>query len=157
MNERRTNAAKFLSEYKIIADKKQIIEEQMFEIGALLRELIRSDGQNGENVDKRVASYRKLLESKFTSLNAMRGALRIRQSAIKSVLNSLPEKEREVLTRFYIEGDNKNVSDDLSYKLGFEKSHIYRLRDKALDRVSEYLDNDFSKYFWEQAAEDNTE
>jgi len=77
-------------------------------------------------------------ETKIVNAISEQERLRIQlQSVAKHVnrveraLNSLTENERLVLDRFYINGQ-KDCIARLQNDLGYEKAHIYRVKDKAL-------------------------
>lgn len=160
MNEARKRAAEFISEYKTITERKRIIEEQMFAIASLLRELNRENSSTG-NTSEHAIEYEEHLRSTLSSLNVRRGALRLRLNMINSILDGLKPDEREILNCFYVDGDSRRASDRLIEKLGFEKSHIYRLKDKALDKVAlliqAFEEEHLYDKFCEQTAEDCTE
>ncbi len=62
-------------------------------------------------------------------------AVRFEIYHIEEVLNNLEEEERTVLTSFYISRCS-NYIDKLVNSLHLEKSSIYRLKDKALERYT---------------------
>ena len=50
---------------------------------------------------------------------------------IEKGLAALTEEERDVLDCFYINSQNRSI-ESLKQKLGYEKSQIYRIKDRAL-------------------------
>ena len=139
MNLRRKNAADFISEYKKISYEKEIISEQMYCIADLYRELLRSvrADEDGDTF----LEYKNNLERNLSELNARRGATFLRMKLIDSFIDRLSEAERLIVRRYYIDGDNKGAADDLMDILPYEKTHIYRLRDKALDKIADMMDS----------------
>lgn len=155
MNEKRKQAAELLSQYKIIIEKKRIIEEQMYDMSSMLREATRTRVSDDKVTESKNNGYLDLLENNFVSLNASRGALKIRQKMIEGILDSLPPIERQIIRRYYIDGDYRRANDDLIEITGFEKSHIYRLRDRALDRIASLID-DFEQSYLPGKSWQNT-
>ena len=68
---------------------------------------------------------------------------RIRQTelwlkAMDSALNALSQNERLVLLRFFVR-PQKGAAEQLSQELGMERTAVYRLRDKTLERFTTAL------------------
>ncbi len=56
---------------------------------------------------------------------------------IDSALAELPEQERTALKIFFLDSKPQNCANALGETLGFERSHIYRIREKALCHLTE--------------------
>ncbi len=139
MNDRRKRAADFITEYKKLKYEKEIVSDQMYGTADLYRELMRY-----EKTDKEQGTfdeYKTHLERMLNKLHARRGAIQLRMKLIESIIGRLPDVERLILRRYYLDGDSKGAADDLMEDLNFEKTHIYRLRDKALDNVADMMDS----------------
>lgn len=143
MTQKRKAASDFLKEYRIIKSQKKIIDEQMFSISELYRELINSSSftqgtQKGS--EKHFNSYKKSLEEKMDELILRRNTLMLRQRTIESVVRNLNKTEATVIRGFFMDGDGKRAADILMEDLEYEKSQIYRIKDRALDSISEMID-----------------
>lgn len=57
-------------------------------------------------------------------------------AGIESAISELTEQERTALKIFFLDDSAKNRVDTLSEILGYERSHIYRIREKALNRLA---------------------
>lgn len=140
MKENIKTAAEFLSQYNMIKKSREIIDEQMFNIAALLRELVREEQSSTENVLRRVEEYKAKLYDELAVLKMRRNALCLRQTLIENVVNSLNKQEAQIIRRFYFSDNTHRASDDLMESLGFEKTHIYRLKTRALSKISDIID-----------------
>ena len=143
MTQKRKAASDFLKEYRIIKNQKRIIDEQMFSVSELYRELINTSSfaySKGKGSDKHFNSYKKSLEEKMDELILRRNTLMLRQRTIESVVRNLNKTEAAVIRGFYIDGDGKRAADMLMVELEYEKSHIYRKKDRALDSISQMID-----------------
>lgn len=139
MNDTRKRAADFIAEYKKLEREKEIVTDQMYGTAELYRELMcyeKNDKEQGM-----FDEYKMRLERMLNKLNAQRGAIQLRMKLIESIIGRLSDVERLILRRYYIEGDSKGAADDLMEDLSYEKTHVYRLRDKALDKVAEMMDS----------------
>lgn len=58
--------------------------------------------------------------------------------ALERALQVLTEKERTILQRFYINRE-KNAAERLAGELGYERAHIYRMKDEALIKLTRAL------------------
>ena len=139
------NAVDFLSQYDILQRSCQIIDEQMFEIAPLLRELKREEeaqaDKQSENVSRRVNKYLDSLTEEYRELMIRKRIINYRMKMIENVVSSLPKNERKVLERFFLSPDKHYAAEDLMEELEFEKTHIYRLRTRALEMISEFIEN----------------
>lgn len=140
MKEKIKAATEFLSQYNKIQKSRQIIDEQMFKIAALLRELIREEQGASENALRRAEEYKSKLYDELADLKMRRNALCLRQTLIENVVNSLNKQEAQIIKRFYFSENTHRASDDLMESLGFEKTHIYRLKSRALSKISDIID-----------------
>jgi hypothetical protein len=137
-----TNAMDFLKEYGTLQRSCQIIDEQMFEIASLLREIKRDEnGNEPENVTGRINKYVAKLTDDYKHLSLRKRLLTYRINLIESVVESLPKNERTVIDRFFLSPDKHYAADDLMEELEFEKTHIYRLRTRALEMIEEIIEN----------------
>lgn len=146
MNERRKKAMEFLSEYQTIIKQKKIIDEQMFSIAELYRGLAReessfsNEGICSNEEHSLYEAYKNKLEQNLRECKARHGALFLRQRLIMSIVDHLSDAEKIIVRRFFLSGDSRRASDELMESLSFEKTHIYRLKDKALDKVADLMD-----------------
>ncbi len=113
----------------------------MFEIEKMLGTLRIS---NPSSVPKHGggSKYEDYLVSQISKKEELRIRLVIvtsRQAMIKRSLEILSGNELAVIERFYIIGERKGAAEDLMEQLDFEKSHIYRIKDSALDKIYNYL------------------
>lgn len=137
-----TNAMDFLKEYGTLQRSCQIIDEQMFEIASLLREIKRDEnGNEPENVTGRINKYVSKLTDDYKHLSLRKRLLTYRINLIESVVKSLPKNERMVIDRFFLSPDKHYAAEDLMEELEFEKTHIYRLRTRALEMIEEIIEN----------------
>ena len=60
---------------------------------------------------------------------------------IENVVSALPKNERKVIERFFLSPDKHYAAEDLMEELEFEKTHIYRLRTRALEMISRIIEN----------------
>ncbi|MBQ7779603.1 MAG: hypothetical protein IJ404_03825 [Clostridia bacterium] len=139
------NAVDFLKQYDTLQKSCKIIDEQMFEIMPLLRELKReenaeSDMQN-ENVSRRFNKYLDGLTDEYRELSMRKRLLNYRIKMIENVVFALPKNERKVIERFFLSTDKHYAAEDLMEELEFEKTHIYRIRTRALEMISEIIEN----------------
>lgn len=146
MNNRRKSAVTFLSEYKKLKKEKEIVSDQIYCTAELYRELMRNDGAVAEH--KSVSEYKVALERRINELNARRGAIQLRMKLIDSIINRLSDVERFIIRRYYIDGDCKGAADDIMEMLSYEKTHVYRLRDKALDTIADMMNSFQEDYLY---------
>ena len=139
------NAVDFLSQYDILQRSCQIIDEQMFEIAPLLRELKREEDaqvdRQSENVSRRVNKYLDSLSEEYRELMIRKRLINYRMKMIKNVVSSLPKNERKVIERFFLSPEKHYAAEDLMEELEFEKTQIYRIRTRALNKISEIIEN----------------
>lgn len=140
MKEKIKAATEFLSQYNTIQKSREIIDEQMFKIASLLRELVREEQGASENALSRFDAYKSKLYDDLAELKMRRNALCLRQVLIENVVNSLNKQEAQIIKRFYFSENTHRASDDLMESLGFEKTHIYRLKNRALSKISDIID-----------------
>ncbi|MBE6583081.1 MAG: hypothetical protein E7648_07450 [Ruminococcaceae bacterium] len=139
------NAVDFLKQYDTLQKSCQIIDEQMFEIMSLLRELKReenasTDTQN-ENVSRRFNKYLDGLTNECRVLSMRKRLLNYRIKMIENVVRSLPKNEQKVIERFFLSPDKHYAAEDLMEELEFEKTHIYRIRTRSLEMISKIIEN----------------
>lgn len=139
------NAVDFLSQYDILQRSCQIIDEQMFAIAPLLRELKREEeaqaDKQSENVSRRVNKYLDSLSEEYRELMIRKRLINYRMKMIENVVSSLPKNERKVIERFFLSPVKHYAAEDLMEELEFEKTHIYRIRTRALNKISEIIEN----------------
>ncbi len=156
------NAKDFLNQYDTLQTSCQIIDEQMFEVASLLRELKREEnsdkGAQNENVSRRVNKYLDRLTNEYKDLSMRKRLLTYRIKMIESVVSALPKNERKVIERFFFSPNKHYAAEDLMEKLEFEKTHIYRIRTRALEMISEIIDNlPLCQKAYDETREDNAE
>lgn len=156
MTEKRKEAAAFLCRYRDYEKDLNSIREQMFVIQQLLRTIEKQESEKASApaVQKRLDRFRKQQTELRDTLRMQHALMTAGKQYIEQILLSLPEKERNVLRRYYVMGDFHHAADDLMEELGYEKSQIYRLRDKGLDKVSRRLDE--SKSFLDVLSQQKT-
>ena len=139
------NAVEFLKQYDTLQKSCKIIDEQMFEIMPLLRELKREENaelnSQNENVSRRFNKYLDGLISEYRELSMRKRLLNYRIKMIENVVSALPKNERKVIERFFLSPDKHYAAEDLMEELEFEKTHIYRLRTRALDMIEGIIAN----------------
>ncbi len=140
-----TNAMDFLKQYDTLQKSCQIIDEQMFETASFLRELKREENAEKtaqpENVSRRADKYLDHLTSEYRNLSMRKRLLTHRIKLIESVVNALPKNERRVIERFFLSPDKHHAADELIEELEFEKTHIYRIRTRALEMIEDIITN----------------
>jgi hypothetical protein len=139
MNKKRKIAADFVSEYKKLKHEKEIVTDQMYCSAELYRELARSEGTDGNQ--KILNEYKSSLERRINELNARRGAIQLRMKLIDSMILRLSDVEQLIIRRYYIDGESKGAADDIMEILSYEKTHVYRLKDKALDNIYDMMNS----------------
>lgn len=140
----KTNAINFLNQYDILQRSCEIIDEQMFDIMPILRDLKREENADAalkDNVSHRVNKYRSELDERYRELSLRKRMLTYRLKLIESVVNSLPKNERMVIERFFLDPNKHYAAEDLMEELEFEKTHIYRLRTRALEMIEKIIIN----------------
>ena len=139
------NAVEFLRQYDTLQRSCQIIDEQMFEIAPLLRELKREEeaqaDRQSENVSRRVNKYLDSLSEEYRELMIRKRLINYRMKMIENVVSSLPKNERKVIERFFLSPVKHYAAEDLMEELEFEKTHVYRIRTHALEMISEIIEN----------------
>ncbi len=151
--ERSAAATEFLKQYRKVQASCEIIDEQMFEIASFLREIKREDGVTAESTDRRSEKYASSMLERLNELKLRKRVLALRLSLIKSVVGSLPPQERKVIERFYFSTKLHRASDDLMEELGFEKTHIYRLKSKAIKLVADIIESISVGQLYEESCE----
>lgn len=143
IKEQKARADAFLKQYKEIKKQKKYISEQMFLTAQLYEEFIKTSSfaeRKNEDGDRHLRSYLKNLEEQIDTLQLRVNSIICRQRIIENMVNQLEENEREVIRAFYLEDDRKRICDDLMETLDYEKSHIYRLKDRALLNIYSLMD-----------------
>ena len=142
---RNKNAVEFLNQYDILQRSCQIIDEQMFAIAPLLRELKREENTRqdieNENVSRRVNKYIQSLREEYRELSMRKRLINYRIKMIESVVSSLPKNEKRTIERFFLSPDKHYAAEDLMEELDLEKTQIYRIRTRALNMTSEIIEN----------------
>lgn len=139
MNVTKKEAITYLSEYRELQFHEKNIEEQMFSIACLLRDLeIGEEKGNGKAARRLKAAWEKLTLD-LGELRLRHARVSFRRKQIDALVGALPEKERRILERYYLHGEPARAAEDLMEQLGYEKSQIYRLRDQALAVVCRRL------------------
>ncbi len=139
-----TNALDFLKQYGTLQKSCQIIDEQMFGVASLLREIKREEdaleSNETENVSRRVDKYISRLMNEYNHLSMRKKLLNRRIKLIENVVNALPRDERIAVERFFL-SEEKHAAEELMEELEFEKTQIYRIRSRALKMVEEIISN----------------
>ncbi len=132
--EKKRRAQEFLAKHRIYCEKMSYIVEQMFYIDRLL---LTAKEEFGEQ-DVR---YIRLLKEK-KELIFQRNVVVGWKEVIEETVKRLPEQEQRVLARFYLTPSSRFAAEDLMEALEFEKTHVYRLRDRALKHLGEILEGE---------------
>ena len=117
----------FLERYQRYTVALAYINEQMFFANRLL---LTAKDTFGEKDGRYVTLLKERQELAFRRAYYM-GA----REVITETVKRLPTPECQVIERYYIHGDEHGAAEELMERLGFEKTHIYRLRDRALRRI----------------------
>lgn len=88
---------------------------------------------SGEPDDKIANNIARRIE-----LNNRLRCTRLRINQIKKAMECLEDKEKTVLEILYVNGSYKNI-DYACQRLGYEKSNIYKLRDRSLRKLARAL------------------
>jgi len=131
MTEEKRRGIDFVTGYRRYTDKLSYINEQMFFIN---RMLLTAKDNFGEK-DMRYVTLLKERQELLFRRACCAGA----REVIDQTVKRLPSPERQVIERYYIHGDGHRAAEELMEQLGFEKTHIYRLRDRALRRIGEIV------------------
>ena len=138
-------AMEFLKQYETLQKSCQILDEQMFETASFLRELKREENaekaEQPENVSLRADKYLARLTDEYKNLSMRKRLLTHRIKLIESVVNALPKNERKVIERFFLSPDKHYAAEDLMEELEFEKTHVYRIRTRALEMIEDIITN----------------
>ncbi len=132
--EKKRKAQEFLARHRVYSEKLSYIVEQMFCID---RWLLTAEEQFGVTD----ARYIHLLKEK-RELIFHRAVVSGWMEVIEETVKRLPEPEQKVLERFYLTASSRFAAEDLMEELEFEKTHIYRLRDRALHRLGDLLEGE---------------
>lgn len=141
MNEIREKTANYIKSYSTTVNSERIIKEQLFDVERLLHSLRTSNMGSSPNHGGS-SRYEDFLVSQISKKEELRLRLLIcemRKNNIIRMLDKLPPIDRKIIDRIFINGGKHGAVEDLMDKLGFEKSHIYRMKDRALDRLAEYM------------------
>lgn len=147
MNEKRERAVNYLQRFRRLCENEKIIREQMFAIERLMS-TSRTSTLSAVPVKGGGNRYEDYIVNQISNKDDLKVRLAIisgQKAVFQHIIDSLPRHEKAVIERFYITGNSRGAADDLMEKLEFEKSHIYRIRDKALDRICDMIDG-FSEY-----------
>ena len=132
--EKKRRAQEFLAKHRMYCEKMSYIVEQMFYVDRLL---LTAKEEFGEQ-DVR---YIRLLKEK-KELIFQRNVVVGWKEVIEETVKRLPEQEQRVLERFYLTPSSRFAAEDLMEALEFEKTHVYRLRDRALKHLGEILEGE---------------
>ncbi len=131
MTERKKQGLRFVEKYLSQTKALAHIQEQMFLNVSLQRT---AKDTLGETDLRYVALCRAGRELVFQRACAS-GILTL----IEDTVRRLPFPERRVLERYFLRGDRRGAAEDLMEELEFEKTHIYRLRDRGLEALGEIV------------------
>lgn len=131
MTETKRMGMAFLEGYRRYTEKLAYMDEQMF----FINRMIATAKSNFGEKDMR---YVTLLKER-QELSFRRACCAGAREVIDQTVKRLPSPERQVIERYYVHGDGHRAAEELMEQLGFEKTHIYRLRDRALMRIGEIV------------------
>ena len=131
MTETKRRGMTFLEGYHRYTEKLAFIDEQMFFINRMIATVKSNFGEK----DMRYVTLLKERQDLAFRRACCAGA----REVIDQTVKRLPSPERQVIERYYIHGDGHRAAEELMERLGFEKTHIYRLRDRALTRIGEIV------------------
>ena len=124
----------FLEKHRLYTEKMSYIVEQMFCSDRML-------GAAKEQFGEEDLRYVRLLKEK-KEMAFRYAALEAHKEVIEETVRRLPPPERKVIERFFLTSDRRFAAEDLMESLEFEKTHIYRLRDRALRHLGEILEGE---------------
>ncbi len=142
MRQKKEKALAYIRQYQRVIENEKIIREQMFAIDRLMS-ASRVTTLSSVPTKGGASRYEDFVVNQIAKKDELKirlAALMGQKSVFRMILESLPKRERIVIERFYISGARKGAVDDLTVLLGFEKSHIYRIKDSALCRISDIID-----------------
>ena len=132
--EKKRRAIAFLEKHRIYGEKLSYIVEQMFYIDRLLTTA-------KDELGDRDPRYIRLLKER-KELIFQRNAVAGWKEVIEETVRRLPEAEQRVLHRFFLTASSRFAAEDLMESLEFEKTHVYRLRERALKHLGEILEGE---------------
>lgn len=131
-------AIELLKRYKLLKVRSRILREKLIALENLITS---ARGVTCSTVPTRGGSSKfedKLIDyitrKDFYKLKLANYADEI--AGIESALAELPEQEKTALKVFFLDEDAQDRVGTLCEILGFERSHVYRIREKALNRLA---------------------
>ncbi len=141
MKEGKEKALEYLRHYRAVLENEKIIREQMFAIERLMsasRTAVLSAAPTHSG-SSRYEDFIVNQISKKDELKVRLAVLTSQKSVFRMIMDNLTKRERIVIERFYFSETRKGAAEDLMEKLGFEKSHIYRIKDSALFHIADII------------------
>lgn len=133
----KNKAIKCLKSYTSLENAELNIREQLVVIDKYINLNLDKYTNNGNSsyADDELAEESNLIKAGCTERDILNYRMTIciaKRRAIERSLEALPSDEKIVLKKFFIQPKHYNCAEDLMEMLGFEKTQIYRIRDKAL-------------------------
>lgn len=131
---------------KWLIEELQNLERERFAIGQLTEEL---ETVSSEMAAIKATSYDKMptgsgenkqeeklltAVAKKAELSANLDATRRHVADMDRLIAALPDDERRIIDRMYVHRE-RNAAEELADELGYETSHIYRLKNAALQHL----------------------
>jgi hypothetical protein len=131
-------AIELLKRYKLIQVRSRILREKLIALENLITS---ARGVACNSTPNRGGSSK--FEDKLVDYIMRKDKTKVRLAAyaeelagIEGALLELTEQERTALKIFFLDDGAKNRADTLCDILGYERSHIYRIREKALNHLA---------------------
>jgi len=132
-----------LRSYNSISTAEQNVSEELFALERLISHISESiaDSQSNdtspscENIQRLNA-----LETQKNGLRARRLYLIAKRRSIERSLGKLSEVEKTALEKFFIDPPEEiGAADYLIEHIGYEKTQVYRIRDRALKKFADHF------------------
>ncbi|HHW25389.1 MAG TPA: hypothetical protein PK778_01030 [Bacillota bacterium] len=131
-------AIELLKRYKLLKVRSRILEEKLIALENLITS---ARGVTCSTVPNRGGSSK--YEDKLIDYITRKDFYKLKLAAyaeeiagIERAIAELPEREKTTLKVFFLDDNAEDRVGTLSEILGFERSHIYRIREKALNRLA---------------------
>lgn len=131
-------AIELLKRYKLLKVRSRILQEKLVALENLItsaRGVTCSTTPNrggSSKYEDKLVDY--ITRKDFYKLKLATYADEI--AGIESAIAELPEREKTALKVFFLDEGAQDRVGTLCETLGFERSHIYRIREKALNRLA---------------------
>lgn len=130
-NEVKKKAIEALKNYNSMCIAEQNLREELTAVEKMLEKLWSNSSL--------VSSYSQELEqlrAKRDKLQGELGILLARKHSVDRSIAALPSKEQTVLRKFFITPAEKGSAEELMEEMDYEKTQIYRIRERALRRFA---------------------